>query len=62
MPASASSNGNSDEGYDRAERDLMADRDSQADRDRRRKEFEALFERESQGGEAADEMQEKPYR
>lgn len=52
----------SDDGYDRAERELMANRDSQAERERRRKEFEAMFEREAHGGEAADEMQEKPYR
>ncbi|GAA6019416.1 hypothetical protein JCM8202_001802 [Rhodotorula sphaerocarpa] len=60
--AGASSGSSPDEGYDRAERELMADRDSQAERERRRKEFDALFEREAHGGEAADEIQERPSR
>ncbi|GAA5879675.1 hypothetical protein JCM3774_002404 [Rhodotorula dairenensis] len=61
-PNAAGPGDQSDEGYDRAERELMANRDSQAERERKRKEFEAMFEREAHGGEAADEMQEKPYR
>lgn len=60
--AGASSGSSPDEGYDCAERELMADRDSQAERERRRKEFDALFEREAHGGEAADEIQERPSR
>lgn len=52
----------SDDGYDRAERELMANRDSASERERKRKEFEAMFEREAHGGEAADELQAKPYR
>ena len=51
-----------DDGYDRVERELLANRDSASERERKRREFEAMFEREAHGGEAADEMQEKPYR
>lgn len=51
---------NGDEAYDRNERDLMSQRDNQAERERRRKEFDALFEREAKGGD--DSMEEKGFR
>ncbi|GAA5987545.1 hypothetical protein JCM10908_002002 [Rhodotorula pacifica] len=65
VPAGNSGNNGgdqSDDGYDRAERELLANRDSQIEREKKRKEFEAMFEREAKGGEAADDLQEKPYR
>ncbi|TKA55526.1 hypothetical protein B0A53_02702 [Rhodotorula sp. CCFEE 5036] len=64
-PSGGSASGpdqSSDDGYDRVERELMANRDSASERERKRKEFEAMFEREAHGGEAADELQAKPYR
>ncbi|BGP00985.1 hypothetical protein NBRC10513v2_005008 [Rhodotorula toruloides] len=51
---------NADEGYDKNERDLMSARDNQAERERRRREFDALFEKEAKGGD--DSMEEKGFR
>ncbi|BGP25825.1 hypothetical protein Rt10032_c06g2766 [Rhodotorula toruloides] len=49
-----------DEGYDKNERDLMSARDNQAERERRRREFDALFEKEAKGGD--DSLEEKGFR
>ncbi|GAA6028538.1 hypothetical protein JCM8097_007270 [Rhodosporidiobolus ruineniae] len=50
-PAGLSRNGEQVSGSDRAERELQEGRDEQAERERRRREFEALFEKEAKGGE-----------
>lgn len=51
---------NADEGYDKNERDLMNARENQAERERRKREFDALFEKEAKGGD--DSMEEKGFR
>ncbi|GAA6021652.1 hypothetical protein JCM10207_008098 [Rhodosporidiobolus poonsookiae] len=45
---------------DRGEQELLSGRDSQGDRERRRREFEALFEKEARGGD--DSLSEKAWK
>ncbi|BGP17693.1 hypothetical protein JCM10213_005271 [Rhodosporidiobolus nylandii] len=56
VPPSAST----DQPDDRSERELLAARDTAADKERRRKEFDALFEKEARGGD--DSMDDKAWK